>query len=232
MAQTSIFIVSAPSGSGKSTLLRRLEATVPELVLSISYTTRAPRGQEQNGKHYFFVSREEFQRMIERGELLEWAELFGKDMYGTPRRFLEEARRRGGDLVLDIDVQGAAQIKQQLPESAAIFILPPSRQALEARLRRRGEDSHEVIERRLRRAIREIENYPKYDYVIINDELDRAAEKLCAIVLATRWKRRHDGQPTDPQVRRWFELAESCLTRGAEPMVAPIRQTFSEAKTE
>ncbi len=232
MVQSSIFIVSAPSGSGKSTLLRRLMTEVPELARSISYTTRAPRGQEQNGKHYFFVSREEFESMIERGELLEWAELYGKDLYGTPRRFLEEARQRNHDLVLDIDVQGAAKIKQQFPKAESIFILPPSRQALEARLRHRSEDSQEAIERRLRRALREIENYPKYDYVIINDEVDRAAEKLRAIVLATRWKRRNDGRPAEPEVRRWFELAEGCRTAGAEPLVAPIRQTFAEAKTE
>lgn len=226
------FIISAPSGSGKSTLVNRLLNTVPGLLFSVSYTTREPRGQERDGEHYFFVGRAEFQRMIERGELLEWAEVYGKYFYGTPRRFVDEARKRGQDLVLDIDIQGAAQIKQKLPEAAAIFILPPSRDALEARLRRRGEDSAEVIQSRLRQAVLEIEDYPKYDYVIINDEVDRAAEKLCAVVRTVRWKKEHEGRPTDPQVQRWFELAAGCLTRDAEPHVAPIRQTFLEARTE
>ncbi len=229
---SNIFIISAPSGSGKSTLVNRLLSTVPDLLFSISYTTREPRGQERDGEHYFFVGRAEFQRMIERGELLEWAEVYGKYFYGTPRRFVDEARKRGQDLVLDIDIQGAAQIKQKLPEAAAIFILPPSRDALEARLRRRGEDSAQVIQSRLRRAVLEIEDYPKYDYVIINDEVDRAAEKLCAVVRTVRWEKEQEGRPADPQVQRWFELAAGCLTRVAEPHVAPIRQTFLEARTE
>lgn len=228
---TNVFIVSAPSGSGKSTLVNRLLKEVPGLVFSVSYTTRHPRGTEQNAKDYFFVSRSEFQRMVERDDFLEWAVLFGKDLYGTARHFLEEARQHGDDLVLDIDVQGAAQVKQKLPEAASIFILPPSREALEMRLRRRGQDSDEVIERRLRRAILEIDNYSKYDYVIINDEVDVAAEKLCAIVWAARWKGSHTGHPSDAQVRRWFELEEGCRTRSAAAQVAEIRQTFSEART-
>ena len=231
MAHTNIFIVSAPSGSGKSTLLDRLLATVPELVFSVSYTTREPRGLEQDGKHYYFVEREQFQHMIERGEFLEWAEVFGKDLYGTPRRFLDVAQQLDHDLVLDIDVQGASQIKRRLPEAQAIFILPPSRQALEARLRQRGEDSQTVIERRLRRAVAEIDRHPDYDYLIINDELEQAAERLCAIVLAARWKTLHDGSPAETQVRRWFELAEGCRARSVEPAVRPIQQTFKEAMT-
>lgn len=230
MNQTSVFIVSAPSGSGKSTMVRHLLETVPDLVFSISYTTRAPRGKEQNRLSYNFVTREEFQRMIERSELLEHATLFGKDWYGTSRRFLEEAQRRGADLVLDIDVQGAEQIKKQFPDAVSTFILPPSRNELEKRLRKRGEDPPEVIERRLRRAVGEIQNYKNYDYVIINDDKDKAAEKLCAIVLASRWKRRNDGSPGDAQVQRWFELANSCLTRQAEPFVSPIEKDFLEAK--
>lgn len=252
MDQTNTFIVSAPSGAGKSTLLGRLVAVVPGLIFSISYTTRGPRGQEVDGKHYFFVDRTEFQRMIGRGDFLEWALVYSKDLYGTPRRFLDDARRLGYDLVLDIDVQGAAQVKERVPDARTVFILPPSRRELEARLRQRGEDSTEVIERRLRRAIREIENFPNYDYVIINDDVDRAAEKLCAIVLAARQERRHAGRAAAPDgaagceagepasaqepapesmARRWIELAESCRVRNAEPLVRPIQQTFLEAKT-
>ena len=232
MSQIGIFIVSAPSGSGKSTLLDRLFTAVPELVFSVSYTTREPRGLEQNGKHYHFVAREQFQQMIERGEFMEWAEVFGKDFYGTPRRFLDVAQQLDHDLVLDIDVQGAGQIKQRLPEAQAIFILPPSRQTLETRLRRRGEDSQQAIEHRLRRAVAEIEKFPNYDYLIINDAVDRSIEQLCAIVLAARWKKRPDGRPGDAQVQRWFELAEGCRTRNVAPAVGPIQQTFREAITE
>lgn len=230
MDHTNIFIISAPSGSGKSTLVQHLLSTVPSLVFSISYTTRDPRGKEQNGKHYYFIKRDEFERMIEREELLEHAELFGKDMYGTARRFLDEARQRNCDLVLDIDVQGAEQLKRKLPDAVSIFILPPSREVLEERLRRRGEDPAEVIARRLRRAIGEIENYSKYDYVIINRDKDIAAEELCAIVQASRWKLRRDRPGDDPQVVRWLELAERCRTGRAEAAVSAIRSTFVEVK--
>lgn len=232
MDQTSVFIISAPSGSGKSTLVQRLLHTVPDIIFSISYTTRGPRGHEKHGEDYFFVQPDEFRGMIERGELLEWAVVFGKDYYGTARRFLEAARRQGHDLVLDVDVQGAAQIKQRLPDAKSIFILPPSRDALEARLRGRGEDPEEVIQRRLGRATREIEDYSKYDYVVINKEVEEAAGQLCAIVQSTRWIRRHDGRPEsdDPQVRRWFELAQACLTANSKKQVEPILQTFWQAK--
>src|SRR3972149_11997686 len=141
---TGVYIISAPSGSGKTTLVERLLREVEGVHFSVSYTTRAPRGQEQNGGEYFFVNREEFEVMIQRRELLEWAEVFGH-YYGTARRFMEEARQAGQDLLLDIDVQGAAQVKQKIPEAVSIFILPPSRQELEWRLRRRGQDSEEVI---------------------------------------------------------------------------------------
>ncbi len=230
MDQTNVFIISAPSGSGKSTLVQYLLSTVPGLVFSISYTTRQPRGKEQNGKHYYFITCDEFEHMIERNELLEHAVLFGKDMYGTARRFLDDARERGCDLVLDIDVQGAGQLKRKLPDAVSIFILPPSREVLEQRLRRRGEDPEDVIERRLRRAVAEIENYSKYDYVIINRDKEIAAEELCAVVQAARWERRRDRPQTDPQVGRWLELAERCRTGRAEAAVSDIRRTFLEVK--
>src|SRR5262249_48875629 len=163
-----VFIISAPSGSGKSTLVTKLLKTAPDLDFSISYTTRASRGAEQNGKQYYFVTRKEFEEMIRADEFLEHADVFG-NYYGTARRFLREAEQKGHDLLLDIDVQGAAQMKRKLPDAVSIFILPPDRATLEKRLRERGEDSEAVIQRRLENASREIENYDKYDYVLVND---------------------------------------------------------------
>src|SRR5512146_226730 len=144
-----VFIISAPSGSGKSTLVHRLLKTVPGLTFSISYTTRQPRGQEKDGESYHFISREEFEGCIARGEFLEHADVFG-NYYGTHRRVLDSARERQLDLVLDIDVQGARQLTRYIPDAVSIFILAPSRNVLEERLRSRSEDSDAVIERRLR----------------------------------------------------------------------------------
>src|SRR6266404_3246109 len=152
---TTVFIISAPSGSGKSTLVHRLLATVPDLMFSVSYTTRPPRGNETDGKSYNFVSREEFEAMLARDEFLESAQVFG-NWYGTHRSVLDLARERGMDLVLDIDVQGARQLIEKIPEAVSVFVLAPSRQVLEARLRSRGEDREEVIKRRLRAAAEEI----------------------------------------------------------------------------
>ena len=172
-----VYIISAPSGSGKSTLVNELLKLVPNLDFSISYTTRNLRGSEQNGKQYHFVSREEFEQMIRDGEFLEHAEFDG-NYYGTARRFLQETGRKGHDLLLDIDVQGAAQIKKKLPEAVSIFVLPPDRKTLEWRLRKRSEDAEEVIARRLVAASREIENYDKYDYILINDKLEESIDRL------------------------------------------------------
>jgi guanylate kinase len=182
---TTVFIISAPSGSGKSTLVARLLASVPGLMFSVSYTTRKPRGQEVDGESYRFVTREAFQKMQAKGEFLEWAEVFG-NYYGTHQGILEEARSAGKDLVLDIDVQGARQLRDRIPEAVTIFILAPSRQILEARLRARGEDREEVIERRLRDAAGEIRGYKDYDYVLINRDLVESDAVLSAIVLAER----------------------------------------------
>lgn len=185
---TNVFIISAPSGSGKSTLVNRLMAAVPDLMFSISYTTRQPRGGEQNGQNYRFAERAEFEAMIARGEFLEYAEVFG-NYYGTHRGILEEAQKNGQDLILDIDVQGARQLKEQIPAAATIFILPPSREILESRLRARGEDREEVIDRRLRDAAEEIKKYDQYDYVLINENLEKSASQLCSIVLGERARR-------------------------------------------
>ncbi len=186
---TSVFVISAPSGSGKSTLVHRLFHDVPNLIFSISYTTREPRGSERNGIDYHFITREDFEERIRNGEFLEHAELFGKDYYGTSRLTLDQARAEGKDLVLDIDVQGARQLKAALPEAVTIFVLPPSRKVLEQRLRARSQDSDEVIERRLRAAAREVRNYTQYDYVLINRDLEECARDLEAIVRTERLRR-------------------------------------------
>ncbi len=203
-----LFIISAPSGSGKSTLVKMLLESMEDLDFSISCTTRPPRGGEKDGEHYHFVTQEQFLAMRDRGELLEWAEVFGH-FYGTPRSALDQARRLGRDLVLDIDVQGAAQLKKQLPEAVTIFILPPSRRELEERLRSRSLDDDAVMARRLRDARREIQNYSAYDYIVVNDHLDQSAEKLQGIF-----------------------LAERCRKQRAEAIVKPILETFDEARKD
>lgn len=185
---TTVFIISAPSGSGKSTLTHRLLAEIPDLRFSISYTTRAPRGQECDGKDYFFVTRDEFEARAARGEFLEHAEVFGH-YYGTHISELDRAATENVDLILDIDVQGARQLKQKRPAAVSIFILPPSRQVLEERLRARSQDSEPVIERRLHEAAEEIRNYSLYDYVLVNREVEASVDTLKSIVKATRSRR-------------------------------------------
>ncbi len=185
---SAVFIISAPSGSGKSTLVGGLFRSVSGLRFSVSYTTRLPRGAEASGKDYFYVTRADFERRILAGEFLEHAEVFG-NYYGTHSCELDLALADGKDLVLDIDVQGARQLKVKLPEAVTIFILAPSRQILEQRLRARSEDSEEVIQRRLRDAAEEIRNYSQYDYVLVNHEVDTSVEMLASIVRAERIRR-------------------------------------------
>jgi guanylate kinase len=185
---TTVFIISAPSGSGKSTLVSRLLQKVPGLMFSVSYTTRKPRGTEVDGQNYHYVSRCEFEAMLARDEFLEHAEVFG-NYYGTHRTYLDRAQAEGQDLVLDIDVQGERQLKRKIPEAVSVFILAPSRQILEQRLRARGEDRDDVIDRRLREAAEEIREYDNYDYVLINRDLAESDRTLSAIVLAERVRR-------------------------------------------
>jgi guanylate kinase len=185
---TTVFIISAPSGSGKSTLTHRLLAEIPDLRFSISYTTRAPRGQECDGKDYFFITRDQFEARVARGEFLEHAEVFGH-YYGTHFSELDRAAVENVDLILDIDVQGARQLKEKRPAAVSIFILPPSRQVLEERLRARSQDSEPVIERRLNEAAEEIRNYSLYDYVLVNREVEASVDTLKSIVKATRSRR-------------------------------------------
>jgi len=221
-----VYIISAPSGSGKSTLVNKLLKLVSDLDFSISYTTRAPRGSEQNGKQYHFVSREEFEQMIRAGEFLEHANVFG-NYYGTARRFLQEAEQKGHDLLLDIDVQGAELIKAKLPDAVSIFVLPPDRQTLEWRLRKRSEDAEEVIQRRLVTATREIANYDKYNYILINDKLEESIESLRAIVLSERWRR--SGRPLSQEEKTIVDLAGLCRLAQARERVQPILASFGAA---
>ena len=218
-----VYIVSAPSGSGKSTLVNELLKVAKHLDFSISYTTRAPRGSEQNGKEYFFVTKEEFEAMIAADEFLEHANVFG-NYYGTARRFLHDAEAKGNDLLLDIDVQGAEQIKKKLPEAVSIFILPPDRDKLEWRLRHRGLDSEGVIRRRLDTARREIENYSKYEYILVNDRIEQSTDELRAIVLAERALRSGAG-PSDEEPGV-LERARACRLEQARERVQPILASF------
>ena len=185
-----VFIISAPSGSGKSTLVNRLMRHDPALTFSTSVTTRAARAGEIDGEAYRFVSREQFLEMRDAGELLEWAEVFG-NLYGTPRSALELARQNDKDLILDIDVQGAAQLRKTLTEAVTIFILPPSRLVLEQRLRKRSSDSNAVIGRRLCEAAGEVGDYKEYNYVLVNDQLEESFKQLHGILLAERARTRY-----------------------------------------
>jgi guanylate kinase len=224
---TTVFIISAPSGSGKSTLVAELRKFVEGLDFSVSYTTRPPRGSEQNRKEYYFVPRAEFEAMVGRGEFLEHADVFGK-LYGTHRRFLEEARSTGHDLLLDIDVQGASQIQKTIPSSVSIFVLPPNYEELEWRLRNRGTDSEEVIQNRLDTARREIENYDKYDYILVNDGLKQAVTEMKAIVLSERARR--SGRPLVAEDQANLEIAERCRLKNIRERVQPILDSFRRAR--
>ena len=178
-------IVSGPSGSGKSTLVEKI-LELPGTMLSVSCTTRAPRKTESDGKWYNFVTESQFQQMVETGQFLEYAQVFGKNWYGTPKKWLDAATQQGLDLVLEIDVQGALQVRRKLPGSVAVFVLPPSRQDLEKRIRARGQDSPDEIERRLDRAREEMLSYSSYDFAVINDNLERAGREIQAIAMGSR----------------------------------------------
>ena len=180
-----LFIVSAASGTGKTTLVERLVHAVPNLKMSRSYTSRPARDGEQDGVDYNFISRDRFERMVQEGEFLEWADVFG-NYYGTSSSDTDACLAMGEDVVLVIDVQGARQVRTRGIETVGIFVLPPSADILERRLRGRSKDSEEQIRRRLEVACREVTEYAQYEYVVINDELEPAVERLKAIVLAER----------------------------------------------
>jgi guanylate kinase len=221
-----LFIISAPSGSGKSTLVSQLRTLVEGLDFSISYTTRAPRGSEEDGREYHFVTREEFERMIAGGDFLEWAKVFGRDYYGTAVSALDHAKKAGKDLLLDIDVQGAKQVMRKLPEAVSVFIMPPSPRILEMRLRHRtvAEEAaskspipEAVIKQRLAEARNELKQMPDYKYAVVNDVLEEAVTELRAIVLYERGVR--DGVTA---------VASSCRTDAASPKLQAALRTFQE----
>ncbi|MGA3161213.1 MAG: guanylate kinase [Terracidiphilus sp.] len=222
-----LFIISAPSGSGKSTLVNEVRKQLTGIEFSVSWTTRLPRGSEQSGREYHFVSREEFERMAAAGQFLEHAEVFG-NYYGTARTSLELARREGHDLVLDIDVQGAAQVRASMPEAVSIFVLPPNPKVLRTRLRNRsraeGVVNEEEVYRRLGEASREIENYREYGYILVNDILDRAVAQLEAIVLAERFYR--NAEPIAYRSHRVLEVAAGCLQVNSQERLKPVLEAF------
>jgi guanylate kinase len=222
-----LFIISAPSGSGKSTLVSEVRKQLSGIEFSVSWTTRPPRGSEQHGREYNFTTREEFERMVADGEFLEHAEVFGH-YYGTARRNLEEARLAGHDLLLDIDVQGAAQVRATLPEAVSIFVLPPTPKVLRTRLRNRSRAEGHVNEselyRRLSEASKEIENYREYSYILVNDILDRAVAQLEAIVLAERFYR--NGEAIAYRSHRVLEVAAGCRQANAQERLRPVLEAF------
>ena len=183
-----LIVVSSPSGGGKGTLIDRVLKTVPNLAFSVSYTTRAPRGTEQDGREYFFVDESTFRAMIERGEFLEWADVYGH-LYGTAAAQVARERAAGHDIILEIDVQGAESIRQAVPDSVSIFILPPSFSLLRNRLVARATDSAADLERRLQGAPSEVARYKHFDYVILNDDINRASQQLASVIYAERARR-------------------------------------------
>jgi len=236
-----VFIISAPSGSGKSTLTNRLLSVVLDLEFSVSYTTRPPRGSETSGREYFYISRGEFEDMIRNDAFLEYAEVFG-NYYGTAKSYMEKAFARGKDLLLDIDVQGAAQVKSKLPDAVSIFILPPSREELERRLRSRSEaddeiqrkllgdkarkfNTEETIQRRLQTASREIENFRDYDYILVNDRVDPAIDTLKSIVRAERL--RHSGDSPGPEDQTTLAQADAARRSRMMDQVESILASFN-----
>lgn len=194
-----LFIFSAASGTGKTSLAKALVERMPDLAFSVSHTTRTPRPGEQHGVHYYFVSRKEFDEMVAAGRFLEHATVFGNS-YGTSRGAIENLLRQGRNIILDIDWQGARAVKQQMPEAVSIFILPPTRAALQERLTARGQDSPEVVESRMRAAVSEMSHYKEFDHVVVNDDFDAALSDLKAII-------RGEGSPRPLRVDIQFLLA-------------------------
>jgi guanylate kinase len=225
-----LFIISAPSGSGKSTLVNQLRSLVDNLEFSISYTTRGPRGSEQQDREYHFTDRGNFERMIAGDEFLEHAEVFG-NYYGTALQSLRDAEARGKDLLLDIDVQGAAQVRNKIPGAVSIFVMPPTKEILAARLRNRSRaegsvtaETERIIEQRLAKAASEIVNYRQYGYILVNDILDLAVEELAAIVSSERIRR--SGRPATPEEQRLIDLAEGCRQSNALARLQPVLSSF------
>ena len=199
-----LYIIAAPSGAGKTSLVQQLVATTPGVVASISHTTRPPRPGEQHGQHYYFTPLADFEAMIAAGAFLEQAQVFG-NRYGTSRAAVQTQLQDGLDVILEIDWQGARQVRALMPDSASIFILPPSRAALRQRLAGRGQDSPAVIEQRMAAALAELSHYAEFDYLVINDEFTVALENLRAIIIAQR-------QRQAAQRERQRELLQALLS--------------------
>ncbi len=183
-----LFIVAAPSGAGKSSIVNACLARDPNIALSISFTSRAPRPGERHAQHYHFIGTDEFQRMIAAGDFFEHALVHG-DLKGTARQSVEPQLAAGRDVLLEIDWQGARQVREQVPDAVGVFILPPSREALEERMRKRGQDSDDTIARRLAAAHEEMSHYHEFDYVIVNENFDTAVAEMCSIFTASRLRR-------------------------------------------
>jgi guanylate kinase len=188
-----LYIISAPSGAGKTSLVKALIDARPQIRVSVSHTTRAMRPGETDGVNYHFVDRAEFVRMIEHGDFLEQAEVFG-NLYGTSQSHLQQTLDAGHDLILEIDWQGAQQVRRLMPNARSVFILPPTQQALRQRLTNRGQDSDEIIEARMREAVSEMSHYVEYDYVVVNDDFATALDDLKAIFRANRLSQTHQQQ--------------------------------------
>lgn len=198
-----LYIISAPSGAGKTTLVKSVTDTMEGVEISISYTTRPPRQGERDGVNYHFVDKAQFDDMLARDAFLEHADVYGY-CYGTSRDYVLERLHQGIDVILEIDWQGARQVRNALPGCVSIFILPPSREALAQRLRGRGLDSEEVIQRRLREAVNEISHYPEYDYLLVNDDFQRATAELSAILAVHRLSLRYQSVSLSPLLRDLF----------------------------
>jgi guanylate kinase len=224
-----LFIISAPSGSGKSTIVNQLRSLVSGLEFSVSWTTRGPRGSEVDSREYHFTAREHFEEMIRNGEFLEYAEVFG-NYYGTAKCTLRDAFARSKDLLLDIDVQGAAQVREKIPDAVSIFLMPPSPEVLATRLRNRsraeGAIQDEIINRRLAKARIEIENYRDYGYILVNDILDRAVEEMAAIVAAERFRRNGTSDGSSPDSARLLRIADACRQANSADRVRPVLEAF------
>jgi guanylate kinase len=190
MARGTLYIISAPSGCGKTSLVNAILASIPQICVSVSYTTRPPRPNETGGLHYHFVTLEEFKTLIEQNAFLEYAQVFG-NYYGTPITWVKEKLEQGLDVILEIDWQGAKQIKHILPEATSIFLLPPSCEALYDRLKKRGQDSEAIIHNRMHQAQLEISHYKDYDYVVVNTEFEKALNDFKAIIQAKRLRTTH-----------------------------------------
>ncbi|PZP21139.1 guanylate kinase [Pseudomonas kuykendallii] len=203
MSSGTLYIVSAPSGAGKTSLVKALIDAMPQVRVSVSHTTRAMRPGEVDGVNYHFVDRQHFAELLEHNDFLEHAEVFG-NLYGTSQRALERTLAEGYDLILEIDWQGAQQVRRLMPQAKSVFILPPTQEALRQRLTNRGQDSEEIIERRMREAVSEMSHYVEYDYLVINDDFAHALDDLKAIFRANQLQQ-------DAQQLRFGELLRQLL---------------------